>query len=194
MKYLLFALIALISPSWGSPVGSPAPDFTLVDTDGKQVTLSQLKGQIVVLEWFNPECPFVKFAHGSGPLSYLPGVWTDKGVKWIAINSGAPGQQGNGLDKNRTARSLWSMGYPVLLDETGEVGRLYDAKTTPQMVVIDKDGIIRYAGGLDNAPMGKTEGNAVIPHVQNALTAVMTGKAVEVPSSKPYGCSVKYGS
>jgi hypothetical protein len=176
-------------------VGKTAPAFELYDTDGKTVKLEAYRGKVVVLEWFNPGCPFVKYAHGEGPLKTVAARWAAKGVVWIAINSGAPGKQGHGKPLNATARKDWKMGHAVLLDETGTVGRAYGAKTTPHMYVIDRKGVLVYAGGLDNAPFGKVEGDgARVPILDQVLSAVLAGKKLPVSESKPYGCSVKYGS
>ncbi len=181
------------APAMTAVVGQPAPDFTLTDTDGNVVKLSSFAGKTVVLEWFNPGCPFVKYTHGEGPLKTLPGKITEGGVVWLAINSGAPGKQGHGLDTNKAARTEWGMNYPVLIDEEGKVGRMYGAKSTPHMFVIDDKGTLAYAGALDNAPMGKAEGGAVVNHVEQALTDLKAGTAVKTPTTQAYGCSVKYG-
>jgi peroxiredoxin len=174
--------------------GTPAPDFTLTDLDGKQVQLASLRGKTVVLEWFNPGCPFVRYSHGEGPLKELARKHTANGVVWLAINSGAPGQQGAGADVNKTARQEWAMEHPILIDESGQVGKAYDAKTTPHMYVIDPDGQIVYRGALDNAPLGKAPADGQVNYVENALASLAAGKAVDVPETKAYGCSVKYAS
>lgn len=179
----------------GSPtIGAPAPDFTLKDLDGKTVKLSDLKGKTVVLEWFNPDCPFVVYGHEKGPLKTLPEQYLKKGVVWLAINSGAPGKQGHGLEANKAGKGRYGMTYPVLLDETGAVGKLYGAKTTPHMFIVDAQGVLRYKGGLDNAPLGELNGGSLTPYVATALDALLAGKAVDTADTKPYGCGVKYGS
>jgi len=191
---LLLALAGCVPPSVASEpaaIGSPAPDFTLTDTDGAAVSLSSFAGKTVVLEWFNPDCPFVKYAHGAnGPLKGQPARVTSDDVVGIAINSGAPGKQGYGLERNQRARTEYGMDYPVLLDESGAVGRTYGAKTTPHLYVIDPTGTLVYAGGLDDAPMGT--GNAS-NHVDACLADLAAGRDVANAASKPYGCSVKYG-
>jgi peroxiredoxin len=174
-------------------VGKTAPDFSLTDTEGKTVQLSSLRGKTVVLEWFNPGCPYVKYAHSKGPMPELTKTWTDKGVVWLAINSGAPGKQGHGLETNAEARKEWNMNYPVLLDESGTVGRMYGAKTTPHMYVIDAEGTLVYAGGLDNAPMGNASGKAA-DYVADCLQELAAGSAITTTTAKPYGCSVKYAA
>ena len=175
-------------------IGAEAPAFSLKNLEGETVSLSDHAGKVVVLEWFNPGCPFVKQAHGNGgALQSMAASWADKGVVWLAINSGAPGKQGTGVDTNKKAKKEWSMEHPILLDEDGTVGRLYAAKTTPQMVVIDTQGRQVYNGALDNAPFGKTKGETLSPITDNVLSAVTQGKESPHSRSKPYGCSVKYG-
>jgi len=174
-------------------IGSAAPAFELPNLDGETVKLADHKGKVVVLEWFNPGCPFVKQAHGpEGGLQSMANSWTDKGVVWLAINSGSPGKQGTGIDTNKQAKKDWSMNHPVLLDESGTVGRSYAAKTTPQMVVIDPEGNQVYNGALDNAPFGKPKTDKLDPITERVLAAVTAGKASPQGQSKPYGCSVKY--
>lgn len=182
------------APSVVAAVGAVAPDFTLNDLDGNPVSLVDYRGKTVVLEWFNPDCPFVKYAHGPrGPLRGLAANHAEAGVVWLAINSGAPGKQGAGLERNKKAAVEYEMAHPVLLDEPGAVGRTYSAKTTPHMFVVNSEGILVYAGGLDNAPLGNSSG-AYINHVDAALSDLGGSKPVATPSTKPYGCSVKYGS
>ena len=176
-------------------IGAEAPAFSLPNLDGEKVTLADHRGKVVVLEWFNPGCPFVKQAHESGgALETMAAGWSDKDVVWLAINSGAPGKQGTGVETNQSAKKAWSMKHPILLDESGKVGRAYAAKTTPQMVVIDPKGLQVYNGALDNAPFGKTKGEPLSPIKENVLKAVTAGEASPQGRSKPYGCSVKYGS
>lgn len=178
-------------------VGKPAPDFTLNDLDGKPVSLASLKGKTVVLEWFNPECPYVKAAHNKGSLKTSAETAAAKGVVWLAINSGAPGKQGASVEKNREGVTTWGLKHPVLLDPTGEVGRKYGATNTPHMFVIAPDGTLAYAGAIDNSPDGEGEsptGGKLVNHVDEALKALGEGKPVSVPKTEAYGCSVKYGS
>lgn len=136
-------------------VGEPAPAFTLPDTDGKQVSLSDFAGKTVVLEWFNPDCPFVKYAHGEGPLATMAAEQAKGEVVWLAINSGADGKQGAGAERSKQAAAEWKMEHPILIDADGAVGHAYGAKTTPHMYVIDTAGKLVYAGALDNAPLGR---------------------------------------
>ncbi len=175
----------------GPEVRAPAPPIKLTHPQGNTGQHTEHKGKVVVLEWFNPDCPFVVHAHGkNGPLTeQVPRALAD-GVVWLAINSGAPGKQGAGLKRNIAARSQYGMTYPVLLDPAGDVGRLYGAITTPHMFVIDAAGTLVFAGGLDSAPLGR--GNKS-NFVDAALADLKAGQPPKRPRSKPYGCSVKYG-
>lgn len=172
-------------------VGAPAPDFTLTDLAGQEHTLSSYRGKTVVLEWFNPGCPYVIFSHGQGPLKDQARRTMNDETVWLAINSGAPGKQGHGLDVNRGARAEWRITNPVLLDEEGTVGRAYGAATTPHMYIVDPEGVLRYQGALDNAPRGQASGEP-INYVEAALADLAAGRPVKVANTKPYGCSVKY--
>jgi peroxiredoxin len=178
-------------------VGSAAPDFTLKDLDGKEVSLASFKGKTVVLEWFNPGCPFVKKSHGVGSLVDTAKRHTANGVVWLAINSSAAGKQGNEVAMNVDAQKTWSMSHPILRDESGTVGKAYGATNTPHMFIIDKTGTIVYGGAIDNSPDGEgksaTDGK-LVNYVDAALSAIAAGKPVEVHDTKAYGCSVKYGS
>lgn len=174
-------------------VGQPAPEFALPGLDGKTIKLSDYEGKTVALEWFNPGCPFVKYAHADGPLKDMATKNSD--VVWIAINSGAPGKEGTGNEVNQKAVEDWSMGHPVLIDEDGAVGHLYGAEKTPHMYLIDAEGTLVYAGALDNAPIGEVDGGGeLIPYFQNAIDQLAAGKPIETAETKAYGCSVKYGS
>jgi peroxiredoxin len=176
-------------------VGQPAPDFSLPDLDGKTVRLSDFKGKTVVLEWFNPECPYVKLAHEKGNLRTMAASETGKGVVWLAINSGAPGKQGHGREVNAKGKADFGLTHPILLDETGKVGKSYGATNTPHMFVIDESGTLVYAGGLDDTRGGEPEaGEAVKNHVALALEAVAAKRPVAEASTKAWGCSVKYAN
>ncbi len=145
----------------------------------------------MVLEWFNPDCPFVKVAHeANGALETMAAERASE-VTWLAINSNAPGKNGHGVKRNREAALAWSMAHPILMDAAGTTGRAYGARTTPHMYVVDPQGVLVYAGALDNAPMGRHEGGYV-NHVARALDDLAAGRPVKTPQTKPYGCSVKY--
>ena len=179
----------------GAQLGQAAPDFTLPDLDGKQLSLAQFRGKPVVLEWFNPGCPFVRASHTLGSLKGLAASETAQGVTWLAINSGGPGKQGNGAEPTRHVQAEYGMQHPVLLDESGSVGHLYGAERTPQLYVINAEGLLVYRGAIDNSPDGEgqsPEGGKLVNYVASALQAVRTGAKVDPAETKPYGCTVKY--
>lgn len=190
---LAVALPACAQPQGGAKVGEKVPDFTLRDIEDKEHALSAYlaQGKTVVLEWFNPDCPFVKKHHQAHrTMTELEQKYRSKDVVWLALNSGGPGKQGHGLERNRAARKDYAMDYPILLDESGKVGLAYGAKTTPHMYVVTPDGKLAYQGAIDdNASPAKLGGTN---YVKKALEAVLAGRAVETAQTKPYGCSVKY--
>jgi peroxiredoxin len=191
---LIVGSAGLASADNTAELGKPAPAFELKDVNGKTVKLSDYRGKTVVLEWFNPGCPFVKYAHGEGPLkdvAKLPGAGRAD-VVWLAINSGKAGAEGAGVEANKKHAAEWKMNYPVLIDESGKVGRAYGAKTTPHMYVIDASGKLVYRGALDNAPLGRVKDGATVSYVQAALDDLAAGRAVRTPETQSYGCSVKY--
>src|SRR6266576_2278672 len=177
------------------PVGSAAPDFSLTDASGKTHSLSQYKGKYVVLEWFNPECPFVKKHYGSGNMQKLQEEYTSKGVAWLTIDSNAPGTEGNlSADAASKVTTGWkTQQTALLLDPEGKEGRAYGAKNTPNMVVINPEGKVVYEGAIDSKA---TPNPADIPNSTNyvkvALDESLAGKTVSNATTKPYGCSVKY--
>lgn len=176
-------------------IGEKAPTFVLTDIDGKEHDLAAYtkEEKIVVLEWFNPGCPFVQYAHSDeGPLAGAAAKHAIKGVVWLAINSGAPGKQGHGVETNRQAAAKWSMSYPILIDESGGVGQAYGAKTTPHMYVITPEGEIAYRGALDNAPQGKVPAEGSKNYVEAALADLAAGRPVAIAETQSYGCGVKY--
>lgn len=176
-------------------VGKPAPDFKLKDTEGNEIGLAQHRGKIVVLEWFNPECPFVKRSHTKGSLKGLAPTLVDKGVVWLSINSGAPGKQGAGAEKSKAGAEALGVKNPILLDESGAVGKLYGATNTPHLFVVDPDGVLVYAGAIDNSPDAEgesPEGGKLVNYVTEAIAAVTEKRPVSVSQTKAYGCSVKY--
>jgi peroxiredoxin len=175
-------------------VGKPAPDFELESLDGAKVRLSDHKGKIVVLEWFNPECPFVKQAHSGGSLVSMAKTYAGEGVVWLAVNSNAPGKQGSSPEANREGKSKFGLEHPILLDADGKVGRMYGADHTPHMYVIDASGTLVYAGAIDNTKSGDPDDAEpeLINYVADAIKDVKANQPVRTPETKSWGCSVKY--
>lgn len=175
-------------------VGDRAPYFSLPDEDGTQVSLTELKGKIVVLQWFNPECVYTRHAHMGGNLGRIAARWEEKGVVWLTINSAGPGQEGYGVDYNIIWKPKYGIDNAMLFDETGEVGHLYAAKRTPECFVIDKQGTIVYHGAADNKPQSSLlEGHdKEIHYVDAALSDLEAGRKVAIPETRPYGCSIRY--
>jgi len=176
-------------------VGQNAPDFSLPDINGVSRSLSETKGKYVVLEWTNRDCPFVQKHYKSGNMQALQGEFVEKGVTWFSIGSSALGKQGN-LSSEEWKTFVHDSGAKasaVLLDPGGDVGRLYGAKTTPHMFIINPQGNVIYQGAIDDTPSADP---ADIPgsnnYVRSALNQAMAGKSVVDPSTKAYGCSVKY--
>jgi peroxiredoxin len=191
----LTCIAASISYADELKAGNDAPAFTLQDTSGKTHSLSDFKGKFVVLEWFNEGCPFVKKHYTSGNMQKLQKEYSGKDVVWLSINSSAPGEQGH-VTPETAPKTIadWKMdSTKILLDHDGKVGKLYGAKTTPHMFVINKDGKLVYQGAIDSkatpdtADLGSAEN-----YVKVALDNSMAGKPVPNASTKPYGCSVKY--
>jgi peroxiredoxin len=185
------ALFAADSPA----VGTNAPDFSLTDSKGKTQSVSQYKGKYVVLEWFNPECPFVKKHYGSGNMQKLQGEFTAKGVVWLTVDSNAPGLEGNlTADQANAKMTEWKTKQSAfVLDPEGKAGRSYGAKNTPHMFVINPEGKIVYEGAIDSkaTPNPHDIANST-NYVKVALEESMGGKTVSTANTKPYGCSVKY--
>ena len=198
-KLLLGILTSLVSTALfaadSPPVGSTAPDISATDSKGKTQTLSQYKGKYVVLEWFNPECPFVKKHYGSGNMQKLQEEFTGKGVVWLTIDSSAPGLEGNLTAEQANAKiAEWKAhSTALLLDPDGKAGRTYAAKNTPHMFVINPEGKIVYEGAIDSKATANPADIATASnYVKAALDESLAGKTVTTPSSRPYGCSVKY--
>ena len=182
------ALVALPAAAGkGVGVGDAAPAFTLTDSAGQEVSLADFKGKVVVLEWVNPDCPFVQRHYKAGTMKDLAAEYAPKGVVWLAINST------NYMDAQANAKfkAANDLAYPILVDQSGEVGHLYGAMTTPHLFIIDSEGMVVYMGAIDDDPRGSKSGSAV-NYVSAALDQVLAGEAVTVSETKPYGCSVKY--
>jgi peroxiredoxin len=178
-------------------IGQPAPNFTLEGSDGKQHSLADYQGKFIVLEWTNPQCPFVHKFYDSGAMQKLQAKETAKGVIWLRINSSAAGHEGAQTESELAAyvSANHVAATASLLDPDGKVGHMYGARTTPHMFVIDDKGTLVYAGGIDDKPSPHA---ADIPQAKNYVTAAleeaMAGKPVSTPTARPYGCSVKYMS
>jgi len=176
-------------------LGEPAPGFTLSGSDGKAYSLGDFKGKYVVLEWTNHDCPFVKKHYKSGNMQAQQKELTGKGAIWLSMISSAPGKQGHvdAAGANELTKSRGAAPTAVLLDPAGDVGRKYEAKTTPHMYVVAPDGTLIYMGGIDSIASTDTDDIAqATPYVKVALAEAMGGKPVSNASTKPYGCSVKY--
>ena len=193
----LFVAVALavLAANAAPEVGKPAPDFKLKDTSGAAHSLSDFKGKYVVLEWVNYGCPFVKKHYDSKNMQTLQKEVTGEGAVWLAVCSSAPGKQGHFAPADAAAKSAeyGSAATAYLIDEEGDVGKLYGAKTTPHMFVVNPEGVVVYMGAIDDK---STLGSSSIPEAKNyvkvALAEAKGGKPVTDSSTKPYGCSVKY--
>src|SRR5215467_7643641 len=186
------------SPSWGAAaakVGEPAPDFTAPSTKGTPVSLDAYKGKVVVLEWTNHECPYVRKHYETGNMQALQKELTGEGVVWLTIISSAPGEQGSvtAAQADQLTSSRGAAPTAVLLDPTGSVGKAYGATNTPHMYVIDKAGMLAYAGAIDDRPTTrKSDVQGAQNYVREALQAVAAGQPVKTPITRAYGCTDKY--
>lgn len=176
-------------------VGKRAPDFTALSSEGQTVHLSDFKGKIIVLEWHNPECPFVKKHYESKNMQRLQAYARSEDIVWLTINSSASGRQG--YMKPREAQGYYQQhnlqSNHYLLDHEGKIGDAYNAKTTPDMVVIDTGGVIAYTGAIDNKPT--TDPNDIPTarnYVQSAIENLLIGKPASPYATQPYGCAIKY--
>jgi peroxiredoxin len=174
-------------------VGETAPTFTGTDSQGNTVSLSELtsQGKIVVIQWFNAQCPYVvkHYENGANTFNDIHSKYKGKDVVILAVNSGAPGKQGTGAEFNNKIKAQWKMEYPIILDESGEIGKAYGAQNTPAMAIIGKDGKLAYFGAIDDDrsdKVGKTN------YVTKALDEMIAGKPVTTATTRPYGCSIKY--
>lgn len=165
-----------------------AQEFTLKNYDGKEVKLSDYHGKLVVLEWFNYDCPFVKYHYEkTKTMAELSDKYKD--VVWLAINSTGHAT----TEKAKKFAEKYNLGYPILDDRSGKVGRAYGAKTTPHMFIVDANSVITYDGAIDNSPLGRTpKGEELVAYVDKALAELTEGKKISTAKTKPYGCSVKY--
>jgi peroxiredoxin len=191
----LSVLFILASYALAAKVGEPAPDFTASDSNGTRHHLADYKGKYVVLEWHNQGCPYTRKHYESGNMQALQKEWTAKGVVWFTVISSAPGEQGSvtNAEENAYVDRMHADPTAVLMDSNGKLGKLYDAKTTPEMYVIDPAGKLIYEGAIDNRPTPDVDDiRGADNYVSDALTESMAGKPVATAYTRPYGCSVKY--
>ena len=175
-------------------IGQKAPDFTLTDLQGNEHTLSEYTqaGKTVVLEWFSPECPFVKkhYRPDTGTMLKIQEDVKEEPVVWLRINSARKGHPSTGVEANKKAAEQWGITSPILLDESGEVGLSFNAKRTPEMYIIDSSGTLAYHGAIDNRRDAAAPGD--VNYVSKALHEVLAGETVTTAETKAYGCSIKY--
>ena len=197
IKTVVTMLLVTVATTAGAGlrVGEPAPEFTGVDTRGNSHSLSDFRGKPVILEWTNHDCPYVRKHYNSGNMQRQQQAATAKGAVWLSIISSAPGKQGHVTPGQADALTIQRKATPsaVILDEGGEIGRLYGAKTTPHMYLIDAEGNLAYMGGIDSiASSNPADIDKASQYVLPALTQVMDGQPVANSVTRPYGCSVKY--
>jgi peroxiredoxin len=178
-------------------IDKPAPDFTLIDINGKKHTLSEYTaaGNIVVLEWFNPDCPYVKEHYkpeAKGTSTVVEKEFQGKKVVWLRINSGSEDSGTSGKERNTEAAKNWGITGPILLDADGTVGRKYGAKVTPTLFIINENGVIAYTGAMDSKKSPRKTGETIYP--RDALTSVLAHETVEKKTTKAVGCAVKYAA
>jgi len=194
---LLGAILFSLAPAQAARVGEKAPDFTATDSNGKVHRLLDYAGKFVVLEWHNNGCPYTRKHYDSGNMEKLQREWTERGVIWLTVISSSPGKQGyvTAEQENEYLKKMNAAPTAALLDPAGQLGRLYGAKTTPHMFIVDREGTLIYNGAIDDRPTSDT---ADIPGARNyvslALEEAMAGKPVSEATTRPYGCSVKYPS
>jgi len=193
---LIAAPVVLAAPALANAVvGQPAPAFTATDSIGRSHDLADFRGKAVVLEWTNADCPFVQKFYGGGDMQRLQADAKKQGVVWLTVNSGASGKQGHmtGAQANAKMKAHGFNASAYLLDPYGAIGKAYGARTTPHMFVINPEGILVYAGGIDNTPTADPADIArAQPLVKLALADIAAGNPVAIATSRPYGCSVKY--
>ena len=190
-----FAVALALSTAWAARVGERAPDFTATDSNGKVHKLSEYAGKFVVLEWHNRGCPYTAKHYDSGNMQRLQHEWTARGIIWLTVISSAPGKQGfmTAADENAFLKQASATPTAVLLDPSGALGHLYDAKTTPQMFIVNPQGLLIYNGAIDDrATTDVSDINGAKNYVSLALGEALAGKPVSNATTRPYGCSVKY--
>jgi hypothetical protein len=195
LSWSIAITILLAQAAAAQTVGQPAPDFQATDSNGKVQKLSDYKGKFVVLEWHNNGCPYTRKHYESGNMQRLQKAWTGKGVIWFTVISSAPGQQGyvTADQENQYMKTMNASPTAALLDPQGTLGKLYGAKTTPHMFIVNPSGVLIYDGAIDSKPStDQSDIPSATNYVSVALTESMAGKPVDTPTSRPYGCSVKY--
>jgi peroxiredoxin len=196
LPLLILSLILFSGSAFaaGPEIGATAPDFTLTDTNGDTHSLSDFAGKIVVLEWTNPNCPFVVRHYRDDLMPALQRKYGEKGVVWLVINSTHP--EHRDYETNESLNTIftgWNEAYTAqLVDLDGSVGRAYEAQTTPHMYVIDTEGVLHYNGAIDDDPRGNKEFDERVQYLEDALKKVMEGEEVGTATTRPYGCTVKY--
>jgi peroxiredoxin len=198
LSYSLFVVLVVFT-AWqmasAAKVGGSAPDFTGTASSGQTYHLADLKGKYVVLEWHNNGCPYTMKHYNSGNMQQLQKEWTAKGVAWFTIISSAPGEQGyvTASQENDYMAKMHAAPTAALLDPNGTIGHLYNAKTTPHMIIINPQGVVIYDGAIDNRPTDDPHDiSGATNYVSLALGQAMAGKPVTTAATRPYGCSVKY--
>ena len=201
LRYILFAalLAGLATPAAAAELetGKPAPDFTATDSKGHAHRLSAYRGKRVILEWTNHDCPFVGKHYSSGNMQRTQKAATADGAVWLSVISSAPGLQGHvsGAEADALTQQRGAFPTAVLLDPSGGVGRLYQARVTPHMFIVDKDGTLEYQGAIDSIPSWDEDDiPKAVNYVGQALAQLKAGRPVKPAGTRPYGCSVKYGS
>jgi peroxiredoxin len=192
--FVAFATMALAASAVAAEIGKPAPEFSATDINGKTVKLSDYKGKIVVLESYNSDCPFCHNQYANGATQDLQKELAARGVVWLIVNSvnpnnashRTPEQARQEIADKKIVAAAW------IDDSSGAMGHLYDMKTTPDMYVIDKKGVLVYQGAIDDQPDPQHDPRTARNYVREAVNALLAGKPVEVSQTKPYGCGVKY--
>jgi peroxiredoxin len=194
LALFFLSFFSVLSQNDNAAIGSAAPGFTLSDVNGKQIALAQFQGKIVVLEWINPFCPYSRGQYNTNNMQGLQERYVNKGVVWLTINS-TNASHANARTNEEFAQVLTDMHSHAtsnLRDADGTIGKLYGAKTTPHMFVIDANGVLAYTGAIDDDRSTEGGANAKINYVAQAIDELQAGKSVSIPETKPYGCSVKY--
>jgi len=195
IRPLSIALALSSLPGLAIVPGSQAPEFKGTDSNGVTHTLSQYRGKYVVLEWANKGCPYDQKHYLSGNMESLQKQWTGKGIVWLSVISSAPGEQGSvtAAEENQYLKTMKASPTAAILDTNGTIGHLYEAKTTPHIFVIDPNGKLIYQGAIDDKPTpDQADLKTARNYLNDALNSALAGKPVATPSTRPYGCSVKY--